>query len=380
MRIPIAALVAAAFFFTAAATTLTSAYAGSEAENNARIAALQKEIAKLRHENEGLKAREKQIAQLRRENEVLKAKANPMAAYAASMPVKAPMKAPMQAPAQSLTPSGYIEMYAGWNSNEFDSTGIPQQSNDGWLLGGAGRLNWWINHSFSVQLDAQGEGRQIKVDNSFCSFCGDKLSLHEYLVAAHATWRDPQRGGVGIFGAVGDASPGFRFGIGGGEAIGNWNQLTGYLQGGYASTIGRDPAVSIGGLNADLSGWFLRGTARYYPAQNVMLEGTVMGDWNSFDPYAIVSTSYDVRTVLWRAKAEWMANPYLSVFAAYQGSRTDSSPSAGVDQSLTDNRIMGGVRVWINRDNLRNNDLNGAPFDVINPLIPPRLFGFVAIS
>jgi len=368
MRVVIAVLMAAAFYFTAAATTLMSAYAATETENDARIAALQKEIAKLRHENEGLKAKEKQIAKLRRENEALKSKDNPMTTYAASIPVKAPVRSP--------TPSGYIEMYAGWNGNEFDSTGFPQQGNDGWLLGGAGRLNWWINPSFSVQLDVQGEGRQLKIDNGFCAFCGDKLSLHEYLVAAHATWRDPQRGGVGIFGAVGDASPGFRFGIGGGEAIGNWNQFTGYLQGGYASTIGRDPAVSIGGLNADLSGWFLRGTARYYPMQNVMLEGTVMGAWNSFDPYGIGSTAFDVRTVLWHAKAEWMANPYLSVFAAYQGSRTDSSPIAGVDQNLTDNRIMGGFRVWINRDNLRNNDLNGAPFDVINPLIPPRLFGF----
>ena len=69
-----------------------------------------------------------------------------------------------------------------------------------------------------------------------------------------------------------------------------------------------------------------------------------------------------------------MLTPNLSVYAAYQGTQTNVDCNGsfcfpqGSSIKGTDNRVMGGIRLWLDRDNLRNNDLTGAPLDIINPL------------
>ena len=83
-------------------------------------------------------------------------------ANAADMPVKAP-PAPIPVVDQA---SGYIEIYGGWASTSFRHTLCnpgPVCFNDpwdfkGWVLGGAGRGNYWLGSAMSVQLDAQAEG------------------------------------------------------------------------------------------------------------------------------------------------------------------------------------------------------------------------------
>ena len=48
--------------------------------------------------------------------------------------------------------------------------------------------------------------------------------------------------------------------------------VTLYLQGGFGSTIGsNDP------IRSDATTGFVRGTVRYYPTMNWLLEGTVLG-------------------------------------------------------------------------------------------------------
>jgi hypothetical protein len=305
------------------------------------------------------------------------------ATFAADLPLKAVPKA-----AAPLSASGYLELYGGWDRSRFSNSLFPDddESNNGWLLGGAGRVNLWINPSFSVQFDAQAEGTQFEVDSKFCNSGTEpcNYSTHGYLVAGHATYRDPQRGGIGVFGAAGDmtvpsvscASPlscngSVRFALGGGEAFANWNQFTFYLQGGYGGTLGDN--LSIGGTSVTAP--FVRGTVRYYPAQNWLLEGTVMGAWATISPFVAGDfNDQSVDTLLWRAKVETMVHPNLSIYAAYQGSNTDLSCNgsfcgpSGMGLQGRDDRIVGGVRIWLNRDNLRNNDLTGAPLDVINPL------------
>lgn len=299
--------------------------------------------------------------------------------FAADLPVKA---MPAVAP---LSTSGYLELYGGWDRSRFLSDfSDDNESNDGWLLGGAGRVNIWVNPSFSVQLDAQAEGTQFTVDSNWCSSGSPcNYSTHGYLLAGHATYRDPRVGGIGVFAAAGDMtvpsvscqSPlscngSVRFALGGAEAFYNWNQFTFYVQGGYGGTLGDN--ISIYG--ASVSAPFVRGTVRYYPTMAWMLEGTVLGAWATISPFNGEFSDQDVDVLLWRVKAETMLHPNLSVYAAYQGSRTSlscngsfCSPS-GFSLEGRDDRIVGGVRVWLNRDNLRNNDLTGAPLDVINPL------------
>ena len=276
------------------------------------------------------------------------------AAFAADMPVKA---APPAIAVPALTPSGYIELYGGGDRYNFFGEDM-----NAWTLGGAGRANWWLTPNISMQLDAQGEGSQVTFPN--CSNPGCNQSIHDYLIAAHAMWRNPNYG-IGVVGAVGDASPGFRFGAFGGEALVNWNMITLYLQGGYGSTIGSNEP-----LFADANTWFVRGTARYYPTQNLLLEGSVLGARINVSPF--FDSSFDVDTLMWRVKAETMFNPYMSVYLAYQGSRSNFPAGFGccspdANDSFTDQRVTIGLRAWLNRDNLRNNDITGAPLDFINP-------------
>ena len=86
-------------------------------------------------------------------------------ANAADMPVKAPAPLPV---VQQAT--GYVEVYGGWASTRFrdtfcESVDCETESERfrGWVLGGAGRGNYWLGPNMSVQLDAQAEGTSYKV-------------------------------------------------------------------------------------------------------------------------------------------------------------------------------------------------------------------------
>jgi hypothetical protein len=277
------------------------------------------------------------------------------AAGAADLYVKAP---PMPAP---QTASGYVELYTGWDRTRFSDEGsesLGPDSESGWILGGAGRGNYWFQPNMSVQLDAQGEGTSYKVPFSG----GGRVSNNSYLVGAHVTWRDSQRYAWGIFGAGGDAS-GVRHGLIGGEGQLYWNQFTLYGQVGYDSTIG-DIAFSNGG---SLDAVFGRITGRYFFTPNLMLEGTGLYASGSAD---FSGGSADFDTWLWQAKLEWRpgAAPF-SVFAKYQGSETKADSGQGfIGGKVTDNRIVAGVRLYLGEGTLLSNDRKGATLDIIDVL------------
>jgi hypothetical protein len=306
-------------------------------------------------------------------------------ASAADMPLKAP--AVVEQPQRV---SGYVELYGGWARLNTDSTscfnGICGSSSDetrGWALGGAGRATWWWAPSFSVQLDAQGEGTSYKVEST--NFF-QRVSAHNYLIGAHANWRDPQRGLIGIFGGAGDttvslASASARHGLIGVEAQYYLGPVTLYGQGGYNSTLG---AINNG--TNDIHAWFARGTGRLYLVPNFRLEGTVLyADGSvSFSSLAPGITQ-DFRTWLWRAKGEYrFATTPFSLFAYYEGSRTTidfSQTLVGIgtitgNNRTTDHRIIGGLRLYINEGTLQANDRNGTTLDIIAPMsVPSFAFG-----
>jgi hypothetical protein len=302
-------------------------------------------------------------------------------AGAADMPVKAPRVVADQ-PQQV---SGYVELYGGWARSKFESTfcfegedcGTLSGSSNGWVLGGAGRVNYWWAPSYSVQLDAQAEG----TSNKFSAGGGDfaRSSSHSYLIGGHANWRDPQRGLIGIFGGAGDStsssSTSLRHGLIGGEGQVYWGPVTLYGQVGYNSTLGSVSDFFLDSLQA----WFVRGTARVYVSPNFRLEGTVFyadGDAD-FGPTADPGNVLDFETWLWRAKAEYkFAGSPFSIFTLYEGSRTKSDSSQpGIDlissSKITDHRVMGGIRLYINENTLQWNDRNGTTLDIIAPLSVP---------
>jgi hypothetical protein len=299
-----------------------------------------------------------------------------MTASAADMPVKAPRV--VEQPQQVM---GYVELYGGWARVKEDFTscsingcGTSSDTQNGWALGGAGRATWWWAPNYSVQLDAQGEGTSYKntFNNGF-----DRRSTHHYLIGGHANWRDPQRGLIGIFGGAGDATNYFHFssirhGLIGAEAQLYWGPVTLYGQGGYQSTLG---ALSSQGRDS-IQAWFVRGTARAYVNPNFRLEGTVLYADGDIDFTANVpGNSLDFKTWLWRGKGEYkFATSPFSIFALYESSRTTSDRVGNGFTNhtrVTDNRVMGGIRLYLNEQTLQFNDRNGTTLDIIAPFSAP---------
>jgi opacity protein-like surface antigen len=278
--------------------------------------------------------------------------------------------------------TGYVELYGGGASTKQAVTacefgeGCESFSDrlDGWVLGGAGRANYWWAPNASIQLDAQAEGTSYRFSSGNSS---GHFSTHSYLVGGHASWRDPQRGLFGIFGAAGDATASFssgdaRHGLIGLEGQSYWGMVTLYGQVGYNSTLG-EPSSELDRIHA----WFARGTVRVYPTPNLRLEGTVLFASGEFDFVSSgVTPSLEFETWLWRAKAEYKlaASPF-SIFAAYEGSRTKLDFSVPSEFALnfrtTDHRVMGGVRLYLGENTLQWNDNRGTTLDIIAPLSAP---------
>jgi hypothetical protein len=348
---------------------------------------LAKENAALRRQNAELLNRLRRLETQKGAPATASGTAHPQSpatsAMAASFPVKAPLAARQTTPAAS----GYIEVYTGgaWtkDSANFTFGDTADETFNGWVLGGAGRGNWWITPNVSAQFDAQAEGTQYKIPDDFLEpgFSGHFSTLN-YLIGAHANWRDPSTGLIGIVGGVGDVSghastraifsqEGVRHGLIGAEGQYYWNALTLYAQGGYDSTF------NIGGfaLFDNVHAWYLRGTGRYFFMPNFMVEGTAQYangaiGYNSTVTGSNSDTAFN--TWLWRIKAEWKPDSLpVSFFATYQGSQTHYDPTPFLEtlsERMTDNRVTVGLRLYMGQDTLLANDRTGATLDIIDPL------------
>ena len=242
--------------------------------------------------------------------------------------------------------------------------------------GRRGRATWWWAPNYSVQLDAQGEGTSYKYNFGGGGF--NRISTHQYLIGGHANWRDPGRGLIGIFGGAGDATNYFnnfssiRHGLIGAEGQVYWGPVTLYAQGGYNTTLGAIDSTGFDSFQA----WFVRGTARVYVNPNFRLEGTVLYADGDADFNNQPGRSLDFETWLWRAKAEYkLATSPFSIFALYEGSRTSGDErfggGGGITTRVTDNRVMGGIRLYLNENTLQFNDRNGTTLDIIAPFSAP---------
>jgi len=305
------------------------------------------------------------------------------AAAAQAADLQPVLKGPVAAEPQQAT--GHIEIYGGWagtrsNTTSCDTGGCDLLSErfDGWVLGGAGRTNYWFDRDASVQLDAQAEGTSYDAGTS------GRVSNHSFLVGGHLAWRRPQFL-LGLFAGAGDAGGGLNGGLGpsarhgvfGAEAQWYWSQLTLYLQGGYDTTFGH---VSSG--TDDIHAWFFRATSRYYVTPSVLIELTGLyanGDI-SFNPAALSAGdpgSLGFQTWLWQAKTEWrVAAAPFSVFVKYQGSETrhDTHVFGNGDTSsvkVRDNRVLLGLKLHMGDRSLQGTDRGGATLDIIDPLSVP---------
>lgn len=312
---------------------------------------------------------------------------------------------PVKAPATALPPqaSGYLEINMGGSWLEdtipanplFFTPGTTKY--DGWSIGSAGRGNWWATQNFSVQLDAQAEGTQYTIPRDQLALIDPSLSGRfstlSYLVGAHANYRNSQTGLLGVFGAIGDAggnantfgffgnNTGVRHGLGGLEGQFYWNALTLYGQFGY------DAAVNPGNASFvdDAHAWFVRGTARYFFMPNFMVEGTGQYSKGAVGFRNLGNFLPDTGFEMWRAsvKAEWRPNTMpFSIFAKYEYNQTNYDQNTIVfspSERVSENRLMGGVRLYFGQNTLLANDRTGATLDILDtlgsPLSPLMLSG-----
>ena len=361
------------------ATSLSpiKAIAASSNEENS-VDALKKEIAQLRKENATLRKRAVQPDSARPNSATTPQGGS---AAMASMPIKGPVAQPAAFPQAS----GYIEAYTGgsWAEDSPQNQSLPfnDLKYNGWVLGGAGRGNWWAAKNISTQFDIQAEGTRYAVpSNQLVPGFSGKFSTLSYLVGAHVNWRDSQTGLLGVFGGIGDAggntgtfganNSGARHGVIGAEGQYYWNALTLYGQAGYDSTMSMGNLALFDNMHA----WFLRGTGRYFFGPNFMIEGTGQYAKGAAEYTNLFSTipNADYNTWLWRVKAEWKpeAVPF-SLFATYEGSRTsygNNSFLGTVSERVSENRVMAGLRLYLGQGTLLANDRTGATLDIIDPL------------
>jgi opacity protein-like surface antigen len=238
--------------------------------------------------------------------------------------------------------AGYIGVHYGfaWLNYAEDRENIsrPTEVN---LFGVAGRGNlpFAPNSMFNLQID----GTADTVFTSGRSF-GTPIEA-----TGHLYYRDPQRFSAGAFGTYGVAEGNNIWG-GGLEGQYFFDRVTAYAQGGYRT-------IDAGVGNNE---WYVRGIGRWFPTDNLRLEGEIGYAWLSIEDNP---TDRTLNTLFWTATAEYRFDHMpLGVFAQYRGASYyhDQAPALFPNAY---NAAVFGVRAHLGSDNLIDNDRRGASYD-----------------
>lgn len=239
-----------------------------------------------------------------------------------------------------------------------DSTDYVNLS--GGMLSGAARASIPVMDRFSVQLDGDLE----------VYLAGDGQSwepLGLWLAGGHASWRDPSRGLIGVFGAAGyglqtgfDNSRDYEIGyMLGAEGQVYFNDITLYGQAGYGNFESDNEPEGF------IEGWFLRGVGRWFPSDDSLLEAELSyGHTRQF-----VDGVDDGEIWNWGLQGVMRVSEALPLYATagYRGGHYDAT-TAGDDGS--EHMVMVGVNVLFGANSLKDNDRLGATLDL--PRLPAR--------
>ena len=266
------------------------------------------------------------------------------------------------APTFNHTLSGYLSLYAGWAS--WNQNDLSLHGSFG-VLGGDARLNTWLHPNLSMQADIEGEA----TTNGFASCC----SSTDHRIAGdgglHLSWRDPNKGLVGVFGGVFGSSefwysnidPGGSVwqGFGGVEGQYYLGKATLYGQAGWTGVIGN---TSYG-----INEWFLRAVGRYFLTPDDKFQAEFgYGDGT----YSGAADGDISRTLNWGALYEHkFANVPISGFGEYAG--FSNSNETNHYTSSTEHQFMVGLRFMIDQPTLLAQDREGATLDmpkIVRPL------------
>lgn len=249
----------------------------------------------------------------------------------------------VEAPAAPSTLSGDFEAYVGGLSLTDDSSSF-----NGYLLGGAGRVNAWLSDEVSAQFDLSGEAVNGSDSES------DYATME---AAAHVNWRTSDLL-LGVFGSVGAMSDSddVVFGDGsfatiGGEAMSTMDNIQLYGQLGYTKGFGDVD---------DVSALYARGEIRYFVSPNMVVSANLGAAQVSY------SSDDEIGALQWGAKAEYRFDDSpISMYAAYQGNH-QSEPDE--DEEWTVHAAIVGIKFNFGSDSLQDAATTGATLRDYNPL------------
>jgi hypothetical protein len=270
-----------------------------------------------------------------------------MAAVAsAGMVAGAPAPAVAADQVQSLTygvgdaVSGYVQAYAGIGSTTEFFEGTSKWTGGTTEIGGAGRLNWWLNPGMALQVDAYGSGVQ-KADSSRGTSAG---------IAAHLAWHGMGNvAGMGnlalaLMGSAGTAN-GNRFHNLAVEAMVHAANWAIYGQAGMTNAMSSSSTPSAG---------YLALQGRFFFNQNFMasVDGTFGGHPGFDGTYHRIGAQLDLKPT----------NMPLAFFL-----RGQMATFAEDDFRQTTTEIKFGAKLFVNQPTLWSNSLRGATWVDWNP-------------
>lgn len=271
--------------------------------------------------------------------------------------------------ALGLVAGGTADVSGGYRWVETDHEGGQNSA----VIGGAVRYSIPVSDAFSLQIDADGEYYFTDDDGPVDE---DENIQGLWLVGAHASWRDPARGLLGVFGAVGSAyntfevkpeahTNGWMVGGEGQVYHGDW---TFYAQAGYADF----PYDLEGGLDEGfVDGWFVRGLARLFVGTDSLIEAEF--SYGHTDAYLDPSGFTDNGEIWnWGIKGKKRLGSAMPIYGVlgYRGGTYYADQDL---DRLTEHVVYAGISVMWGASSLRENDRRAATLDM--PLLPLRASG-----
>jgi hypothetical protein len=238
--------------------------------------------------------------------------------------------------------SGYVGAHYGfgtatkfWDdgSRAFDSYRV---------LGGAGRLNWWLSPGMSVQGDVYGSSFSNK-ESTFGA-------------AVHLALRDANRGAIGVMGSLGHRS------------FDRFHTLAveGQLYMGNITLYGQVGMTGFTDCSGCDRGEYAAFQGRFFLNPDTVLKGDV----------AFASNVADNSESLFRLGAEIEHKPMGMPVSLYARGMFDTLDTGG-GRGRRSSQFMFGVKLFVNEPTLLAGDRRGATFLDLNPTYGDKATKFV---
>jgi hypothetical protein len=227
----------------------------------------------------------------------------------------------------------HVDLYGGFRDFSADFG-----DENGWLFGGAGRVNVPLTDGWNIQLDAQGNATTIAES-------GFSESVSEYGGFVHIYKRDPQSYALGFFAGADFPTPLsiYQAGV---EGQFYWPQFTLYGQASFASLKALDESGTAVQLRAE---------GQYFIHDNTALIGDIM--WTNASAF---SGSTDILTLSGSIMHRFDNTPLAGFLEARWDHATGDGDTADISTFLA------GVRIFADPpgSTLKSSRRIGPPMDV----------------